>query len=440
MPVDLEIGFALEALEDGSPEERAAFGLFKVQTRHGSLTEGWDHFLNGSRSGPMVSAYFIAEWFAWNWWRLRWEPRRSSLDWDPAHRMNTIGEGYVWPNITIFSDGERTALLSAPSVNPDAKPFRFFGSTPIVVPSRTFESSVDEFVGQVLGRLQTQHVDRSNLNRLWADILAERVDPEIARRRRIEAMLGRDPDSIDDEQVEQLIADARQLGEEAVQEIAADQGQSGNVNGQAMTANQFAALAEVRGFDAAPRDAVRLGELALPRRTDVPAWKLGAMAAQSLREKERLGSGKIQNNRLAAMAGTERGIVAGDRTAGDGISFTLTGNPNRSKIVLSSKREAGRRFALARLIGDHLLSHEGSLHPATRSHTYRQMAQRSFAAELLSPFSAIEDMMAGDYSPEMQEDVAHYFSVSEWTIRTLLLNHGRIDRDDLEENVEALVA
>ena len=29
------------------------------------------------QDGPTVSAFRLAEWFSWNWWRLPWEPSRS---------------------------------------------------------------------------------------------------------------------------------------------------------------------------------------------------------------------------------------------------------------------------------------------------------------------------------------------------------------------------
>ena len=58
--------------------------------------------------------------------------------------------------------------------------------------------------------------------------------------------------------------------------------------------------------------------------------------------------------------------------------------------------------------------------------------QRAFAAEFLSPFQAVEEFLAGDYSTETQDDAARHFNVSERTIRTLLVNHGRIERDELD--------
>lgn len=33
---------------------------------------------------------------------------------------------------------------------------------------------------------------------------------------------------------------------------------------------------------------------------------------------------------------------------------------------------------------------------------------------------------------ESQQDVAHHFDVSELTVRTLLVNHNRISRDELD--------
>ena len=90
-----------ERLNEGSPEERACFAALGILCNNQWLTEGRDGFVNRIRTGPLVSAYHMAEWLAWNWWRLRWEPQSNAPDWVFAHRMATIGEGYVWPNITM---------------------------------------------------------------------------------------------------------------------------------------------------------------------------------------------------------------------------------------------------------------------------------------------------------------------------------------------------
>ncbi len=78
---------------------------------------------------------------------------------------------------------------------------------------------------------------------------------------------------------------------------------------------------------------------------------------------------------------------------------------------------------------------QSTLYPATRAYTYRQKTQRSFAAELLSPFDAVFNMLKGDYSAENRLDVAEYFQVSELTIRTQLVNHQILDRDDMDSDL-----
>ena len=433
MPVGLEIALAPERLDDGTPEERACFGLFTIRAGEADLTSGIDYFVSAYRSGPLVSGYHAAEWFAWNWWRLRYEPRSMASEWWRAHKMNAIGEGYVWPNLTIFSDGVRTALLAEPSARPDAKPFRYLGAFPCVLPSGTFEAAVDAFIPRILGRLRDQGVGETNLDQIWRDVLAERANPEEARRRRLEALLGRDADAVEDNAIDQLVVDAASLGERAVEELAAEHARGGTL----LTAQALEEIASGSGgTDVSPRDAVRLAAGTGPRSgADVPAWQIGADAARALRAQEHLGGERIPDNRLAELAGTS--VQALRRHAPHApLSFQLDRDPTHARLVLRSRWQAGRRFELARLLAEQIVpSPPGRLHTATRAYTYRQKMQRAFAAEFLSPFAAVDAMLDGDYSAEAQADAAEHFQVSERTILTLLVNHRRLDREELAEDL-----
>lgn len=436
MPVELEFGLAPERLDEGSPEERAAFGLFTLQTASQSLTEGFDYFLNTYRRGPLVSGYHAAEWLAWNWWRLRWEPRSAAPDWHIAHRMTAIGEGYVWPILEVWSDGVRTTLISHPSAQPDAKPFRYVGARPTIVPSTLFEAAVDEFLPRVIGRLRDEGVAETNLDRLWRDVLAERVDPDVAKRRRLEALMGRDPDAVTDDAVEDLLADVGRLGEGAIDEVAAEKARPKQIDLDALSARGFEAAAEAFGFKASTRDVLTLQpEVRLPRPIDGPAWKLGSEAAGAVRQQERLKDEAISDRKLAEMSGTKLTALTAKKRGEAGLSFALDDRNGRgSRIVLPGHLKTNRRFALARLLGDRLMNRSGALHPATHAYTYRQKAQRSFAAELLAPFEVVDDMMGGDSSEERQQIVADHFSVSPMVINTLLKNHGRLERDSPDED------
>ena len=98
----LSIDAEWETLRQGSAEERACFAALGIQYGDIWLTEAEDAFVKRVRSKVHLSAYHFAEWLAWNWWRLRWEPRKHAPGWNLAHRMATIGGGYVWPMSRFF--------------------------------------------------------------------------------------------------------------------------------------------------------------------------------------------------------------------------------------------------------------------------------------------------------------------------------------------------
>ncbi|MFZ0730896.1 MAG: hypothetical protein WAM79_01100, partial [Candidatus Sulfotelmatobacter sp.] len=382
-----------------------------------------------------LSAYHLSEWVAWNWWRLRWEPRSTVVrDWPTSHRLSTIGGGYIWPNITIFSDGERIALIANPTEERPQTPFRYLADTAAIIQASEFEAGIDVFVDQVLERLATEKLVESNLKTVWQSVLEERRTPAVARARKLEALSGHDPDECDPNLVKQLIADSDALGADAIDEIAADQTKNGTIP----TAEELRDIAAANGYDTIPRDAVRLAHgSGLPRLGQVPAWRIGAAAANALRQQERLDVRRISNEKLASMAGI-RSAVLSDKKSNKGMSFALDESTKQGRVVFRSKWQTGRRFELARILGDRIARQQSSrLVPATRSYTYRQKLQRSFAAEFLSPFEAVEEMLAGDYSMESQQEVAEHFDVSPMTIRTLLVNHKRLERDGLDFEIAA---
>src|SRR5262249_46106980 len=135
-----------EHLDSGPPEERASFAAIGIFFDDVALTQAEDLFVKRLRSGVNLSGYKLAEWFAWNWWRLRWEPRTSAQEWALAHHMTTIGGGYVWPNITIIPDGERVVLLCKPTEPRPSEPIRYLCDLVGAVRGIEFEGAVSRFV------------------------------------------------------------------------------------------------------------------------------------------------------------------------------------------------------------------------------------------------------------------------------------------------------
>ena len=432
------INLEWELLDRGTAEERACFAAIGIQAHNVCLTEGHDVLTNSLRKAPRLSAYHLSEWMAWNWWRLRWEPRSTrALEWGASHRLSSIGGGYIWPNITIFSDGERVALIAAPTEERPQTPFRYIADVAAVIQASEFEAGAISFIEQVLERLNVKRISNSNLEKIWIGVTEECSTPALARTRKLEALLGREPDEVDPKILEQLISDSKELSNAAMEEIAADHG----IGGSVVTAQELQEIAKTSGYDASPRDTARISSgSGLPRAGQVPAWRYGAAAAQALREQEGLGEKEISDGHLTKMMGATTAVLD-DRKGGANISFALDENLTHSRIVLRSKWKTGRRFELARLLGDRVANAATSkLFPATRAHTYRQKMQRSFAAEFLSPFNAVDEMLQGDYSMENQQEVAEHFEVSPMTIRTLLVNHKRIEREEFDVEFDATSA
>lgn len=423
---------------DLDPEEEATLGLLKIRAGDDLLTAGTDNSGDETsyREGPYVSGYHLAEWLAWNWWRLRWEPsppvrNPEAWAWGFAHRMASAGHGYVWPGITIFTDGFHTRLVSERSSVSDASNFRYTGARPVSVPSAEMEAAIDDFVPFVVKLTSDAGLVETNLHVLWQELQSERKDPEMARFRKFEALLGCDPGELDDEVWEKRLADAGVLGERALEEIAI--GGGADLSGMP-SARRIAEITKRAGFGINPADAASVDAPELRQWGDATAWRIGVSSATALRNQERLGDGPIANDVLAGLAGTTVGAISASKPGGE-FSWVFRRDGEPAHVALRSKRETGRRFELARLLGDNTLSASmpngpEPLSPATRSYSYRQKAQRAFAAELLSPWPAVKEMLGNDYSEENQEQVAEHFSVSQWTINTVVMNNTDVSYED----------
>lgn len=195
-------------LDTGSDEEKAAFGQLQIKAGGRILTAGADFSGNEPRyrPGPHISGYHLAEWLIWNWWRLRWEPKpdgqsQVNHEWQLAHCLATVGEGYAWPNITISTRGQWTTLVSRPSPAGASSLFRYSEAGAAVVPAADLESAIDEFAAFIANRMDAAGLPDTNLQLLRQDLQSERNDPEKTRFRRLEARLGYDPDEPDADEV-----------------------------------------------------------------------------------------------------------------------------------------------------------------------------------------------------------------------------------------------
>ena len=434
MMLEVEAAWCRKVGEDiagmpGAVEDEATLAEIGVAVERVTLTRTVDDRTGQARSGGRLSAHRLAEWLMWNWWRLRWEPchqnarRDQHIGWRQAHELASIGGGWLWPNVTITCDGVRVVLDARPSPEVWTEPLRYVTSRRVVVPAEAFEAGVEDFLQRVLLRLDEWSFPETDLGVAWRELAAERADPELVRYRRIEASLGCDVDEADPQQVEQVIVDGRTLGEGAMFEVAAD---------RFLTAAEFREAARRVGFDADP-DArvtapVNVGNGGGQR----AAWEVGVEAASALRGGERLGDGPLSDGRLADLCAVD-GVAFRAGNAGVDMAFALDDRAG-SRIVLRSRWRTGRRFEAARLLGDSLLVEtDERLRPATGAATYRQKAQRAFAAELLCPVESLLDVLADDFSDDARVTAAERFGVSPLAVTAVLANNGFVDWEEARD-------
>jgi hypothetical protein len=387
-------------------------------------TELEDLTTEAVRSHVVAPMELLGEWLAHNWWRLRWEPEQQQpdADWKMSHSLPAIGGGVAWPNLTFSSDGDYIQCRCYPTGRlPDTgMPVRYLSRFDEVITSDEFEVSVDSFMEDLVGRLRASNY-RNDIALLWSQVLDERRNAESATWRRLEALLGYDPDEGPDELLSFLIKRFDQLGREAVNEIAAE-GRSRTMHVLERLEN-IAASGTMGGLP--PGEEYLRGVLRdIP--TCQPVWRRAAEAANIARRHWGLGSGPISDPQLLELFELPNTMFEENQVL-NSSGFPVALRTERGiKVALTKKRITGKRFALARMLADELYAPaEDKLLPITDSKTARQRFQRAFAQEFLCPFSSLEEELGERVvNEEFIEDMAEHYRVSPQTVSYLLQNRG----------------
>ena len=385
------------------------------------LTRAEDTLSGEVRHHAVLATNRLAEWLIWNWWRLCHEPRGSGEQvpgWHEAHRMPAAGGGWLWPNVEFVSDGVRMWVSSKPTPAVAHQPLRYLSSDHAIIPLANFEGSIEDFITRVCERLANQGAVEADLLQMWQELQAERADAEFAAYRRFEALLGFDPDEAPEELMMALHHDADLLGHNAMAELAA-----GSRNA-VISASQLQEWARSKGAISSKQDRLRWAGQKFQIDYKVAAWRNGVTAARKLRTQEHLGEAPIANRHLAEWFAVPEGLLS-DGNQNTTLAYELDVERAQSRVVLRSKWPVGRRFELARLIGDDLVQHTHEpLHIATAQNTYRQKLQRAFAAELLCPIEPLTELLKGDFTEDAIQGAANTFEVSPLMVTAQLFNNG----------------
>lgn len=436
MSDELNIEYRWLGRETGSAVDRSFYADLGLAAGGDWLTLLEDVEASTVRNHVRACGYHLAQWFAANWWRLRWEPEARAwwrdADWRTAHSMASAGGGYVWPNVLFASDGDSLGVASFPrtKVSP-FEPVRYLNRVLARITAAEFEHKVDSFMEGVISRMHAFGMESDNLPKLWAEVKEERHDPDAAQWRKLEALCGYDPDEAPAAIIKMLIEDKAHLGSKALEEVAA--------LGRHSTANVLKPILVLANSKTKPTGGGfrgKMPELTAGRKhvdRERP-WQQAAKLAKRARKEWGLGKQQVTNKQLADLMGTKQAVFT-DRIRADApMPIVLhTATTGCFDLYFDSSWSTSRRFASSRLLGDYLYQTDGGrLIPATNAKTSRQQFQRAFAQEFLCPFDSLLEKIQTDQPDE--EDIAEaaaHFDVSPLMVRTTLVNKGELDRETL---------
>lgn len=407
-----------EEAEHSPASERTTAALLRIAVKDKVATRHLDPWSGSLHDSARLDAHSLALWLARSWWRLRWEPApwgTPGPSWRRAHAVSTIGHG--WPSLSLESNGERIYGRCRPPRKRGQHDPWYLETFDESVLAKDFERTVDRFIDQVLGHLAGS--GQAELAVVWRRITAERADPALSKCRRLEAMLGFNPDEAPEQVVQDLNDLSTEAGPSAVDELAwACAGRHPAVM-LTKTAEIARSSKGIEGWIVVPQSVL---ESSNQRTGNELPWARGHRLARACREYVGFGRSPVSDAELAetlSLAATEMSDDAPAPAQSTELSLAIR-NPDKrhDKFLFHTSRRYTRRFEAARFLADAFLAHpDDRWLLGTRAGTARQQAQRAFANEFLAPIDSLREFLGGDRSDEHLEEAAVHFGLTSNAVR-----------------------
>lgn len=453
--------------------EDVTYADLKMTIRNGQhiLTRAHHENDDQPRNSINVPVHRLACWFAYNWWRLRWEPELPnsvaeddlpSIIWQMSHNISGVSGGYQWPNVSFASDGNIIQVHSQQS-----KPgysdtsVRFLNSFDTHISVDAFENAVDDFIDIVINRLEPvlkrncgeAFEDAVDLKGLWEEVREERADPSMTLWRKTEAILGYNPDEAPTDQVQEFMTMMNTHGQAAIEEMMAVQ-----VGKHPDELKEFLEESRTRSLSMKVPEVIKIRErmeqgvgdnhAVYGAANPVLPWVKGYELAALVRDSWGLEQGPINSSDLLDRIGvsTKHSKALWKSRKNAVASSGFRSDPDSGKLAACIYRPSreGKRFALVRMIGDYLIQQgqEELLLPITDAHTSRQKVQRAFAQEFLCPYESLRGHFESenDITVDNVKKVARKFEVSPVLIIRKLSDDSSYDQKLLENTRLQLAA
>ncbi|WP_315764624.1 MULTISPECIES: hypothetical protein [unclassified Bradyrhizobium] len=433
-------GFQIEALWEKQPEA-SAVDLAKITIIVGarSVTRLVDSSTNETRDYVRASAVSLAIWFADNWWRLRWEPieTKSNVSWRLRHEITSASGGVTWPPLMIYGVGERVVVAPiSTALEIGSGPVEFRAIPVSILPAKAYEAGVNNFFDNVLKSCEGAR-DWEPLNNLVQQLTSEWSDPDVSSWRRLEAKLGYDPDEAPEGLIEKFVDLEKALGSASIEEAAlSSQGaRSAAVLEKALDASR---VSKVAVNLAAARS---VADPKNDRDSTKPIWQVAENAAVRLRlaSTGRL-DGPFLNPDLSDVIHQKWSKIKNALATARHLPYATRMNDGAGaeKLAMQAISPEGRRFEIARIIGDAVWTNDDRFGVVSRAKTDRQKFQRAFAQSLLCPFEdLVQHIDLTNPTKDQIDAAARRYQVHPEVVRTVLVNKRLLPRETLDQELEA---
>ncbi len=390
------------------------------------VTENLNTWSKSVEPTVLVSSAPLAMWFMQNWWRLLYEPFQAyskgnpGHNWRMAHELGAANHGYVWPKMAFFSDLDSIYIASA-STNENAQSVRYLNRINGVtsVSLAEFENSIKAFLNECIDRVNSLEFGKNTIKEFLEVIEAEKADPKMAAYRKIEAMMGFDPDEASSVTMNWAMQFRERDGTKTIEELAPVFGKYGK--------------SSIRSVDEFLESTGVFGTPDLSLSNDVASmldhtpWKLAVRDAKDIRKQLGNDNGSLDEKTLFNLLG----VAKQEQEKWDScvnkahmVSVGIRNQTNNIKYLPRKLHPFAKRFELGRFIGDFIHEPTAEWLVNTDMGTTRQKYQKAFSAALLCPIEGLIAFLDNDYSDEAVMRASDHFGVSQETVTSVLNNNG----------------
>lgn len=395
---------------------RHTMAALSIEADGKTVTSVLDASSRTYRDHVVIPLFNVAEWLVSNWWHLFHEIEdtgEQKPDFESRHDLAFAGDGFVLPSLTMVPASSRMHLRWR-RLKPAHARIEFVDEGEASVDRVELETQFRDLIDAVLERLRDEGLTAETLDSEWTAVNA--LTPDEQEFSRAAALLGIDPLDVSDSLAGAIVTFWEQadpsLRDDALAAASADslpkvgkwlshalEDLDGAVNG--------GGWAEVRR--------------ALPRPSAAEPWNRGYELARSVRRQlDPGGHGRFDfalDDSSLTLRPCERpspapriqGLVAANAPA---------------CVVTTPRGQSGRRFLVARALGDYLGRAEPGPAILSSLATDRQAQSRAFAAEFLAPAASLgRQLKHGRVDPEQIDELGIEYGVSTEVIRRQIENH-----------------